>query len=30
MGANTQAAVIVWDFNAQDILYRVRYHNESI
>jgi len=23
---NTQAALIVWDFKAQDMLYRVRYH----
>ena len=30
MGPDREAAVIVWDFNAQDILYRVRYHNESI
>ena len=30
MGPETVSAVIVWDFEARDMLYRVRYHNESI
>ena len=30
MAAQTVSAVIVWDFEARDMLYRVRYHNENI
>ena len=30
MGPGEVSAVIVWDFDARDMLYRVRYHNESI
>ena len=30
MGPETVSAVIVWDFDQRDMLYRVRYHNEAI
>ena len=30
MGPETVSAVIVWDFESRDMLYRVRYHNESV
>jgi hypothetical protein len=28
--SNHQAALIVWDFKARDMLYRVRYHKQQI
>ena len=30
MAPGFQAALIVWDFDARDMLFRVRYHRESI
>ena len=30
MGKGVISAVIVWDFEQRDMLYRVRYHNETI
>ena len=30
MSQNVVSAVIVWDFEQRDMLYRVRYHNETI
>ena len=30
MGPDTVSAVIVWDFAQRDMLYRVRYHNETV
>lgn len=30
IGPGFQVAIIVWDFNTQEMLYRVRYHKEAI
>jgi WD40 repeat protein len=30
MGPGFQVAIIVWDFNSLEMLYRVRYHKEAI